>query len=71
MSGPDLFGWSEEEDAQARVQAFKAARAQAADKVKVAPHGQVEARRQRLQALTLEALRADLALDRLKNGRRS
>lgn len=70
MSAPDLFGWSEAEETQQRLQALHAARAVAARKVRVAPRGQVQARHGALQAATVEALRAELALARLKAGLR-
>lgn len=66
MSAPDLFGWSEAEETLQRLRTLHAARAVAAQKVRVAPHGKVLERREILQATTAEALRAELDLARLR-----
>lgn len=66
IDAPDLFGWSQAEAAQERLQTLKAARAVAARKAACAPHGQVQARRETLAALTAEQLATEVALRRLK-----
>ena len=66
MSGSDLFTWREEADAAAAVAAAKAARAEAERKMRFAPRGTKVEREAGLRAATLDALRADLALQRAK-----
>ncbi|MFN3513438.1 MAG: hypothetical protein ACK41C_10355 [Phenylobacterium sp.] len=68
MAPADLFSWREEAEAEARKAAAAEIRAQAAMKARVAPHGQVRARQDQLKAATLEALRAELALERVRKG---
>lgn len=68
MSTPDLFGWSQAEAAKTRLQALRAARAVAAKKAACAPHGQLCPRRAALRAATIETLRAELELARLRQG---
>lgn len=70
MCARDLFGWRDEADAAAQVAAAEAARAEAERKARVAPHGQVQTRQARLIAATHEALKAELALSRVKGGAR-
>lgn len=69
MTGSDLFSWREEADAAAAADAAKAARAQAELKVRFAPRGTKVEREALLRAATLNALRADIALERAKAGR--
>lgn len=68
MATPDLFGWSQAEEAQTRLRELRAARAVAARKAICAPHGQITPRRAVLQAVTAETLRAELELARLHQG---
>lgn len=65
MTPGDLFTWRDEAEAAKAVEAAEAERAAALRKAKVAPHGQVETRRQRLQAATQAALAAEVARDRI------
>ena len=69
MTGSDLFTWREEADAAAAVAAAKAARAEAERRVRFAPRGTKVEREATLRAATLNALRADIALERAKAGR--
>ena len=66
MSPADLFTWREEAEAAAKVAAAEAERAQAARSRRYAPHGEIRTRQARLEAATAEALRAEIALTRLR-----
>lgn len=66
MSAQDLFAWRDEVDAAAAVAQAEAERAEAERAAHYAPHGKVLNRRARLQAATHEALRRELALQRLQ-----
>lgn len=71
MSPADLFTWREEAEAAEKVAQAEALRAHAERSCRYAPHGQIRARRARLQAATAEALAAEIALQRLREeGRR-
>ncbi len=67
----DLFTWREEAEAAAEVAKAEEARALAERKLHCAPHGAVEARRRRLQAATMEALAAEVRLQRIRREARS
>lgn len=62
MAAVDLFGWRELQAAEAAVAAAHAVRAVAAFRVRIAPAGQVAARRKALADATAAALRAELEL---------
>lgn len=62
----DLFTWREEADAAAKVAAAEAARAAAQRKAAFAPIGTKREREARLQAATVEALRAEVALTQVQ-----
>jgi hypothetical protein len=66
MSAQDLFTWRDEADAAQRVAEAEEARAAALRKARCAPHGEVQNRRQRLQDATLQALAAEIALQRIQ-----
>lgn len=66
MSGADLFTWRDEADAAERVAELEAQRAAARRARSFAPHGQVRTREEKLQAATLDALRAEVELARLR-----
>lgn len=68
MSGSDLFSWREEADAAAAVAAAEGARAEAERRAHYAPRGTKAQREAQLRAATIEALRAEVALDRVKRG---
>lgn len=70
MSRFDLFTWSDEAEAAAELAKAEEARALAARKAKVAPHGEVQARRAKLQAATHQQLAAELELARIQRGLR-
>lgn len=70
MPRDDLFTWRDEDDAAAAVRAAEEARATAARKARVAPHGAVQARRDRLREATHQALLAEVALARVQRGLR-
>lgn len=70
MSAPDLFGWREAAEAEARLRELHAARKVAAKRARYAPHGQVMPRQETLRTLTTEELRAALELQRLRDGGR-
>ena len=68
MAGSDLFSWREEADAAAAVAAAKRARAEAERRAHYAPKGTKAEREAQLRTATIEALKADLALERVKRG---
>jgi hypothetical protein len=68
MGGPDLFGWKEAAEAEARLRELHAARRVAAKRARFAPHGQTIPRQETLRTLTTEELRAALELQRLRDG---
>ena len=68
MGGPDLFGWQEAAEAEARLRELHAARKVAAKRARYAPHGQATPRRETLRSLTTEELRAEIELQRLRGG---
>lgn len=69
MTGADLFSWREEAAAAAAAAAAEAARIQAERRARFAPRGTKVAREAAFRAATLDALRAEVALARLKDGR--
>lgn len=62
MAAVDLFGWRELKAAEAAVSAAHAVRAMAAFRVRIAPAGQISARRKALADATAAALRVELEL---------
>jgi hypothetical protein len=68
----DLFTWREEAEAAQRVAEAQAARVRACEARRLAPHGEVRIRQQRLEEATLAALQAErelAAVQREKVGR--
>lgn len=68
MTGADLFTWRDEVEAAAHVRAAEEARAAAERAARFAPHGQVQARRERLKEATAAALRAEVELNKIREG---
>lgn len=68
MSRFDLFTWRDEAEAAADLQQAEEARALAARKARVAPHGEMQTRRQRLKEATHAQLAAELVLRRVQEG---
>jgi len=66
----DLFTWRDESEAAQRVAQAEAARAEAERRVRCAPHGEVQVRRERLAQATREALAAETALARIQRRER-
>jgi hypothetical protein len=66
--GADLFSWRDEADAAAAAAAAEAARGQAERRARFAPRGTKVHREAVLRAATHDALRAEVALSRLKDG---
>lgn len=66
MAAVDLFGWRELWAAEQAVAFAHAARAKAAFRVRIAPAGQINARRKALADATASALRAELELAALQ-----
>ncbi|MDZ4370212.1 MAG: hypothetical protein U1C74_02165 [Phenylobacterium sp.] len=70
MSRCDLFSWSDEAEAAKAVEAAEAERLAALKKALYAPHGEVQTRRQRVQAATAAALAAEIELARIQRALR-
>lgn len=68
MPAIDLFHWREEAEAAARVAEAEQLRAQAERARRYAPKGTVGVRQARLAQATAEALKAEIALRRVKQG---
>ncbi len=64
----DLFQWSEEEDARRAAAQAEAERMAALRRAHYAPHGKIGERRKAAQAATLDALKAEVALDKVRGG---
>lgn len=64
----DLFAHAAQQDALDAVIAAETARLEAREKVLCAPKGKIEERRQTLAEITRQALTAELAFSRLKDG---
>jgi len=60
----DLLAWPQVHEAQLRAQAAQAARVEAVRRYRFAPHGEVAARLQAMQAATHAALQAEAELAR-------
>lgn len=68
MSRFDLFTWSDEAEAAAELAQAEEAYALAERKARVAPHGEIQTRRARLQQATHQLLAAELQLARIQRG---
>lgn len=67
MTPADLFGWQQEAEAKAALEAAEADRRVALRRALYAPRGEVKTRAQRAKDATTEALRAGLALAKARS----
>lgn len=70
MTPPDLLDWPEVKAARDGLAAAEAARLKAADRIRRAPHGEIQHRQRALQEATHAALRAAMELDAVERGDR-